>query len=169
MDFYYFLILFFTIFIVIYYRIISKVKYAIVRTNELRKNAQILSKPFGGIFNFFKISTKIFCRMFCISLKQKYASNLKHIGLHTYELHYTFHNKIYRLILHKNTGPSPVIMATDNHENDITHKIIEYAGPSSDFHGAQITPREIGCQAIELCLSNGNIIQFSENEIIRFD
>lgn len=55
----------------------------------------------------------------------------------------------------------------DDNDNDITEKILMYAGPNMDFNGLNLCPKDFGYSKIDLYEDGIFITSFDSNNIIK--
>jgi hypothetical protein len=99
-------------------------------------------------------------------LRNSHFSSLKKISHHKYELSYNVKGKDYRIIITQVRGPLNIVKVENSIKEDVTDKILSYYGLSRDFHGQSYKPTDFGFKSLKFHMSNDEIIEFSENEII---
>lgn len=62
------------------------------------------------------------------------------------------------------TNENNIITAVDEKGRDLS----AFLGPSKNFFGIKLTPRDIGCKEVVISLEDDSIKRFSENETIIF-
>lgn len=117
------------------------------------------------------ISPQVFLesiKTFISSFLSRPSSSIKKVGKHDYELNYTISGKNYTMIIKPKRGPSHIVQVTDHNQHDITHVIFRYLGPEYNWHGCtHITPNSLNYQSVTIEFDNGNITNFSGNEILK--
>ena len=109
---------------------------------------------------------RIFIQLFYISFIQKITKNIQKIDKNSYELSYIINNKLYKLKLKIQKGPSPILQIINNDDDDITYKILPYLGPDYNLNGIKYTPRDFDTQELTYNLINGKTMTFKKNDII---
>lgn len=90
---------------------------------------------------------------------------LKKKGDNIYEVGYLDGIRKYKIIIQKKRGPAPYTKVSSDEVN-ITSEIKSYAGPSYDFHGAEITPHMLGRKNLSFHLRKGDILTFQQDDVI---
>jgi hypothetical protein len=62
------------------------------------------------------------------------------------------------------TNENNIVTAVDEKGRDLS----PFLGPSKNFFGIKLTPRDIGCKEVVISLENDSVKRFSENETIIF-
>lgn len=119
-----------------------------------------------------------FAREIFIIKLRNYLSNKFEIGLITryrgnyYDLTYFDGMNRYIVRFPKVRGGCPFVKVTtqkdDAKEIDVTHSIVSFAGPSSNFHGIQICPKFLGYESLTFTLKDGEVKTFLCNDNIMF-
>lgn len=109
-----------------------------------------------------------------ISFFQKYNINVVKKNKNNYEINYSIDSKAYCIRVKKKSGPSSIIMATDekvtnNETTDVTDKIVSYLGPNEDFHGYQTKPSDLNFEKLTLMYSNGEEKVFEKDDYITIE
>ena len=133
--------------------------------NIIKNNYQLI-KIRKINFKSLKFILRIFIQLFYISFIQKIAKNIQKIDKNSYELSYIINNKLYKLKLKIQKGPSPILQIINNDDDDITYKILPYLGPDYNFNGIKYTPRDFDTQELTFNLINGKTMTFKKNDII---
>jgi hypothetical protein len=92
------------------------------------------------------VRLRIFFLYMNVILYQKLNQVLIAEGKGQYELRYILHDRLYRLRIRAHRGPCMIKAVMDEKENDVTEEIISYRGPNDDYHGQQMTPRDLNTE-----------------------
>jgi len=113
------------------------------------------------------ISFKIICKMYYENIRKKlWTHKPKLVKKNLYEIEYQLNDKIYTIIFKHKRGPSPILQVFNENYDDITDKILEYAGPEYNFHGHKFYPQFWNYKTVIFYLDDGSEKVFNENEII---
>ena len=69
---------------------------------------------------------------------------------------------------HSSNGEIEVVQFLNEKNEDITNKIIKFAGLRGDFHGIQTTPRMVGEEKCKIILENGDEKKYKSDDIFDF-
>ncbi len=83
-----------------------------------------------------------------------------------YELDYYYQGTNYKIFVRINKGPSLVVKVTDEYAKDVTSEIKAYMGPNENFHGATISPNDLGYNQLTFHIRSGSKISFANIETI---
>ncbi len=77
----------------------------------------------------------------------------------------------YRVIFPKKRGPKRVVSVHTTIDDDplnldVTSQIFEYMGPSHNFHNIPSSPKLLGYKDLIFTMRNGDILSFSDEELI---
>jgi hypothetical protein len=134
--------------------------------NDLQNLKKLVSTTEKNFILVNFISLKIIFQMYCDKLRKKFISHKpKLVDKNVYEIEYNLNDKIYKLVFKNKKGPTPILQIFTENE-DVTEKILEYAGPEYNFHGHIFTPKFWGYKLLTFDLANGEEKSFSENESI---
>jgi len=93
--------------------------------------------------------------------------NLERINDNSSILTYYLDGRMYKIVLDHRKGPALVLLITDENQEDITTKIVPFLGPKRDWHKREFTPIFWGKKNLTFYLSDGQIMNFMEEEIIK--
>ena len=93
--------------------------------------------------------------------------NLERINNNVSVLTYYLDGRMYKIVLDHRKGPPLVLLITDENQEDITNTIVPFLGPKRDWHKREFIPRFWGKKNLTFYLSNGETINFREEEIIK--
>jgi hypothetical protein len=110
------------------------------------------------------VSLKLIFQAIYISFIQYMNSSLRHIDNKTSELTYVINGRIYKMIIIRKRGPSPILQISNNFENDVTEQILPYMGPQYDWHGNTFTPEFFGYSSLTFELGNGTEYTYETND-----
>ena len=110
------------------------------------------------------VSLKLIFQAIYISFIQYMNSSVKHIDNKTSELTYVINGRIYKMIIIRKRGPSPILQISNNFENDVTEQILPYMGPQYDWHGNTFTPEFFGYSSLTFELGNGTEYTYETND-----
>lgn len=110
------------------------------------------------------VSLKLIFQAIYISFIQYMNSSVKHIDNKTSELTYVINGRIYKMIIIRKRGPSPILQISNNFENDVTDQILPYMGPQYDWHGNKFTPEFFGYSSLTFELGNGTEYTYQTND-----
>lgn len=113
------------------------------------------------------ISLKIVCKMYYENIRKKlWTHKPKLIEKNIYEIEYQLNDKIYTIVFKHKRGPSPILQVFNENEEDVTDKILEYAGPEYNFHGHKFTPKYWGYKSLTFDLDDGTEKTFTDYDNI---
>lgn len=112
------------------------------------------------------ISLKMILQVLYLSFLQYMNSSIRKINRNTYEISYVVSGKMYKMLVTPKRGPAPVLQVSDSGDNDVTSEILQYMGPSYNWHGNTVTPKFLGYNTLTFQLSNGEEITFEEDKIL---
>lgn len=96
---------------------------------------------------------------------QNTASSTMQIG-NCMEVLYKHHGKLYRIMVPTDKIVSRVIAIRDEHGNNVTNRVLEYAGPYKNFHGINTTPCMLGYEQLVLVYVRGNRVINEHDTIV---
>jgi len=91
-------------------------------------------------------------------------SSVRHIDNKKSELTYVINGRIYKMIIIRKRGPSPILQISNNFEIDVTDQILPYMGPQYDWHGNKFTPEFFGYSSLTFELGNGTEYTYQTND-----
>jgi len=112
------------------------------------------------------ISLKMVMQVLYLSFLQYMNSSIRQINRNTYEISYVVSGKMYKMLVTPRRGPTPVLQVSDSANQDVTSEIIQYMGPSYNWHGNTITPKILGYNTLTFQLSDGEEKIYTEDEIL---
>ena len=128
-----------------------------IPTNKKRGKLYRLRKIFILIFETIKI--KILQKINC-------NTNIIMIDKSSYIISYIINRKIYRMLVYIDNNPVTILQISNEEDDDITDKIIQYLRPFIDFRKTTFTPEFFGCTSLTFQMSTGEEIVFKNKEII---
>lgn len=131
--------------------------------NKYKKYKQLLSIRYTCITHIWWYGSCLLVNIAWCRFKQTVMSNIKKISRRKWVLSYTINGELYKIIIHKKSGPFPIILAIDEDGNDITDMVIPYVGANNDFHRCHITPKYFNKKEITFETADGESIRFKEN------
>lgn len=131
---------------------------------ELKK---LVSSTEKNWFRINIVSLKIIGKMYYNSFRKRFFLHKPNtIDKNTFQIDYHLNDKSYKIIIKNKKGPTPILQVLNTDNQDITEKILEYAGPQYNFHGYKFTPKFWNYQKLVFVLSTGEEKTFTENEFI---
>ena len=112
------------------------------------------------------ISIQLLCKAIYVSFLQYMNNSVKKLDKNNYELTYVVEGNIYKYRFRIRRGPKPIIMASNESNDDISNEIISLLGPQWDWHGQVITPDTLDHNIIFLNLANGEENKYKFHEPI---
>ena len=112
------------------------------------------------------ISLKLIWQAIYISFIQYMNNSVKHIDNKTTELTYVINGKMYKMIITRKRGPSPILQISNNLQNDVTDQILQYMGPQYDWHGNRFTPEFFGYSSLTFELGDGTEYTYKTNDCL---
>lgn len=94
------------------------------------------------------------------------SGNMHLVGENLYDLHYYSGTTRHTIRFPANRGPRSFSRVYDSDQNDVTSKILEFAGVSHNFHSVPTTPRMLGYSSLIVAYRNGQERRFEEDEVI---
>lgn len=110
------------------------------------------------------ISLQMICQALWYSFLQWMNNSVKKLDNGMYEVTYVIQGRKYKMLVKAIGGPSPIFLAVNESDDDVTHKLLPYVGVQNDFHKSDITPRCLGYKEITLELYNGENKIFKEED-----
>jgi len=101
------------------------------------------------------ISLKLICHAFYIGLIQYWNNTVQKSGRSAYEVTYVIKGKTYKMIVEPVRGPAPVVMVTNERDEDVTDHVVPYLGPRYDWHQSQIPISFFNCETLTMELADG--------------
>lgn len=93
-------------------------------------------------------------------------TTLTRVGMHDYNLAYTYKGIQYVIFLRFKKGPRRVESVKDMDGNDVSDQVVPYLGPDESCHHQPITPANIGFPELHVTLLDGTVNSFGEDDII---
>ena len=112
------------------------------------------------------ISIKLLFQALYISFLQYMNNSLVRIDKNTYELTYVVSGKVFKNRFKIKRGPKPILLVSDENEEDVTDVVLPYFGPENNWHGNQLTPEKLGFDSLTFELSDGNGKTYKNNELL---
>jgi hypothetical protein len=100
------------------------------------------------------------------SIIQKINKTVRKLDKNTYEVTYCISGKVYKFNTKARRGMSDVLQIVSG-DQDVTEEIEPFLGPKGDFHGFEYTPSGFEYSTLTFNMVDGNVITFSENEILK--
>ena len=133
---------------------------------RFRKLNNLVSSQYKTGCMIFWVSIQILCKALWLSFVQWMNNSVKKLGVNTYEVSYVVNGRLYKMLVKPIRGPSPVLLAVDENQNDITSQIVSYLGPRHEFHRTILTPNVLGYTKITMELSNGETVVFEKKNVL---
>lgn len=101
-------------------------------------------------------------------LYQKMVKNVESLGCHQHDVHYALGDRNYKIRVFTKRGPRKknVIQVIDADDNDVTHDIMSYLGPSEDWHGVLYRPSHFRHRQLTFNMADGQTKTFHHDEPI---
>ena len=169
----------FTVFSIIMYTITGVFIYfdgykiskniVVSRYNKLKNLKDLVSTRNKNMFIIFWICLSLIFKSLYINMCQKLNRSVIQIDKNSYEITYVISGHIYKIYVKPVRGPKPVILITDENEEDVTDIVVPYLGPHANCHGNIHTPLFFKREKLIFELSDGNSLQFNVNNPITLD
>lgn len=140
-----------------YYR--QHVNLLKIQYNRIQKCRE-LKKTMNIEFNWKMFSTVcwLLWTTFWLMISQKLNKNVTMIGKNKYKVTFAIGGKLYTTIIKHNKGPSPILQAIDDDQNDITQVIEPYV----IFNTEKITPGDLGYNNVSLICHDGTDVTYNK-------
>src|SRR5690242_13174803 len=86
-----------------------------------------------------------------------------------YDMVYHDGDRKYKIRFPKKSGLRQIVNVTSHNGEDITHDILEYLGPSRNFHGIPTSPELLGYKTLRVVYRNGKETVYNSTDIISLD
>jgi hypothetical protein len=139
------------------------------RYNKLKNLKELVSTRNKNMCMIFWICLSLIFKSLYINMCQKLNRSVIQIDKNSYEITYVISGHMYKIYVKPVRGPKPVILITDDNDEDITDIVVPYLGPHSNCHGNTHTPLFFKREKLIFELSNGNSLEFNINDTITLE
>jgi hypothetical protein len=94
------------------------------------------------------------------------AKRLVEVHHKYYIIHYPYGVTWYKILIPRNRNPVLIETVYDSNGTDVTEDILQYMGPSHNFHGQRIRPIDMGYSSLKFVFTLDNDKYFNEEDII---
>lgn len=101
-----------------------------------------------------------------VTIYQKWNHMLVPDGKRQYELRYILNDRLYKIKIKAHRGPRTVVTVEDGWGVDVTDMVTPYLGPNEDYHGQQITPKQLGYDALTITRRNGETRSYQADDVL---
>lgn len=144
---------------------VSIVKNTVMdRYKRFRSLNKLVSTQYKHKCMIILISFKMVGQAMWYSFLQWINNSVKKLDNGMYEIAYVIQGRKYKMLVKPVGGPSPIFLAVNENDDDVTHKLLPYVGVQNDFHKSEITPRCLGYSELTLELYNGENKTFKEKD-----
>jgi hypothetical protein len=109
---------------------------------------------------------KLLCQALYISLCQWLNSYLVKQDKNTYLLTYNINGKVYKNLIKVKRGPCPILQISNEDTEDVTTNVLQYLGPTRNWHGNQYTPKILGYKTLVFECDDGEEKVYNENDTL---
>lgn len=110
------------------------------------------------------ISLQMVCQAMWYSFLQWMNNSVRKLENGVYEITYVIQGRRYKMLVKPVGGPSPIFLAVNENDDDVTNQLLPYIGVQNDFHKSDITPRCLGYKELTLEMFNGESKFFKEKD-----
>lgn len=110
---------------------------------------------------------KVICQSFIYNYSKKNNCKIEELN-NKLLITYIHNNHTYKILLSSKIKPNTILSITNENDEDIQDIVIQYLGPSLDFHNQQIKPKEIGFNKIKINSIFDNYI-FNSDDILKIN
>lgn len=126
----------------------------------------LISIKHQNYISVFYYSMKLLCQALYISLCQWLNSYLVKQDKNTYLLTYNINGKVYKNLIKVKRGPCPILQVSNEDTEDVTSNVLQYLGPTRNWHGNKYTPEILGYKTLVFECDDGEEKVYNDKDVI---
>ena len=136
------------------------------RYRRFRSLNKLVATQYKNLGMIVMISVQLIFKALWLSFLQWINTSVIPLKDDMFEVSYVIKGRVYKMIIQPVNGPSPILIAISESNDDVTSHINPYLGPRHDFHGTKFTPEFFGYTTLTLELSSGEDRTFDKEDVL---